>query len=69
VTRTNSEGDRRKADRREGKARANSRFDVERRAVDRRHAHHLRDEPFPEEAVPLAAWLEAMLEHEIAEAR
>jgi hypothetical protein len=66
---TNAEEDRRKMDRRQGKAPASPRSDVERRALDRRHAHHLRDAPFPEETLPLAAWLEAMLEHEIEKAR
>lgn len=64
----NIEPDRRKADRRSNMPGDHSRLEGDRRVLDRRHAHHLRGAPFPEEPVPLAAWLEAMLEHEISEA-
>lgn len=64
----NSDPDRRKADRRDIMAGDNPRLEGDRRVLNRRHVHHTRSTPFPEEPVPLAAWLEAMLEHEISEA-
>lgn len=65
---THSEPDRRTADRRTNIAGNNPHLEGDRRVLDRRHAHHGRSAPFPEEPVPLAAWLEAMLEHEISQA-
>ncbi|MEA2507633.1 MAG: hypothetical protein QOH48_2251 [Actinomycetota bacterium] len=64
---SNIEPNRRDVDRRGDDSTAHPCLDGDRRGLDRRHFDRLRTAEFREE-LPLAAWLEAMLEHEIAEA-